>query len=185
MAQKSLSLRAYAQHRKQLGLPGGSLQAVQRAIDKDRISCVLDAGVKRIPDPDAADREWAANTDHTRSPGYVKDMADMTDEELEQLEGEEGGPSLSKASAIEKHWKAKSAELAYKERAGELVNAAEVATEYANFCTTVRTKLLGLPSRMKQAHPDLTLEQLATLDDYVREALEELAADSGQTGEVM
>jgi phage terminase Nu1 subunit (DNA packaging protein) len=174
MAQNPLSLRAYAQHRKQLGLPGGSLQSVQRAIERERISFVLVEGVKRIPDPDAADREWAANTDHSRAPGSVKDLVDgVEDGELEE-DGDQG-PSLSKESAREKHWKAHLAELTYRQRAGELVDAAAVAAEYADFCTTVRTKLLGLPSRMKQAHPELSLEQLATLDDYVREALEELA----------
>jgi phage terminase Nu1 subunit (DNA packaging protein) len=173
MAQNPLSLRAYAQHRKQLGLPGGSLQSVQRAIKRERISVVLVDGVKRIPDPEAADREWAANTDHSRASGAIKDLVDGV--EGDALEDGNDGPSLSKESAREKHWKAHLAELTYRQRAGELVGAAAVAAEYSDFCTTVRTKLLGLPSRMKQAHPDLSLEQLATLDDYVREALEELA----------
>lgn len=168
MAMPPLSLRAYAAHRKHSGLTGGSLQAVQRAVRAGRISVDPDG---RIQDPEAADREWAANTDHTRAPGYVKDQADG---EWSDDDGE-GAASLAQASAREKHWKAQLAELTFRERAGELVNAAEVAAGYAEFCSTVRTKVLGIPSRMKQAHPDLTLAQLATLDELLREALAELA----------
>lgn len=171
MAQEPLSLRAYAAHRKQLGLPGTTLKSVQKAIDAERISVVVVAGAKRIADADAADREWAANTDPFRSLGASFE-AEEDDEDLDDEQR-----AMKDAARREKHWKAQLAELTYKERSGELVDAAAVEAEYANFCTTVRTKLLGLPSRMKQAHSELTLEQLATLDDYVREALEELAAE--------
>jgi general secretion pathway protein A len=49
-----------------------------------------------------------------------------------------------------------------------------IVDEYA----TLRTKLLALPSKAKQHHPELTLAQLATIDAIVREALEALAADA-------
>lgn len=160
MAQEPLSLRAYAQHRRELGLKGSTLKAVQKAIDTERISTVVVGGLRRIADPEEADREWLANT----PPRFADEEGDGDDGEF------------SGAASRERHWKAQLAELTYKERAGELVDAAAAIAEYSDFCTTVRTKLLGLASRMKQAHPDLTLEQLATLDDYVREALDELAA---------
>jgi phage terminase Nu1 subunit (DNA packaging protein) len=177
MALKPLSLRGYAAHRKGLGLPGGSLQAVQRAIAGDRLrdSVVIVDGVKRIADPEAADREWAANTDLTKAPDCVKGMGD-------EDEGEEPqGPSLSAASAREKHFKALLAELTYQQRAGELVNAAEMSAAMAEAFSLVRTKLLGLPSKAKQQLPHLTLGDLATLDAIVREALEGLARpDDGE-----
>lgn len=174
MAQKPLSLRAYASHRKAKGLPGGSLQAVQRAVQAGRVTVVTVDGARRIQEPEAADREWAANTDRSRAPGYVKDCADAED-----LDGDDAveHSSLSTAAAREKHWKAEMAELTYRQRAGELVDASEVETEYAEFCSTVRTKVLNIPNRLKQAHADLTLAHLATLDELLREALSELAGD--------
>ena len=183
MAQPPLSLRAYAAHRRAQGLAGGSLQAVQRAVKSERIVAALVRvdGVLRIADPEAADREWAANTDRSRAPASVKDSDDDIDPlELLDLEVAAGERTpLSKASAEEKHWKAKLARLNYEQRAGELVNAAEMAATMAADYTMVRTKLLGLPSKAKQRLPHLTLDDLATLDEIVREALEALA-DSGE-----
>jgi phage terminase Nu1 subunit (DNA packaging protein) len=152
------SLGAYARHR------GCSRQAVSHAWKAGRIqrSVVLVDGRPTIPDFAAADREWAANSDYTRQPERVDGE--------EPNEGEYAG-----AAAREKHWRAELAELQYKQRAGELVNAAEMAAAMTDAYTTVRTKLLGLPSKAKQRLPHLQLADLATLEEIVREALEELA----------
>jgi phage terminase Nu1 subunit (DNA packaging protein) len=166
VAQDPLSLRAYAQHRKALGLPGTTLKSVQKALDAERISFVLVGGQKRIPDPEAADREWAVNTDPMRSRG-----AQDGDGEF----GEDGDQEAYKgASARERHWKAQLAELTYRQRAGELVNAAEVQAAIAETFSTVRTRLLGLPSKAKQRLPHLSFTDLAAIEAMVREDLEEL-----------
>ena len=52
-----LGIRAYALSRKERGLPGGTHQAVRKAIASSRITLV--AG--KI-DPDAADYQWSTNT---------------------------------------------------------------------------------------------------------------------------
>ena len=54
----SLSIRAYAAHRKAMGLPGGSKYAVERAIKSKRIS----RNHRGKINPAVADIEWAANT---------------------------------------------------------------------------------------------------------------------------
>lgn len=167
MALKPLSLRAYARHRKELGLPGTSLQAVQRAIAAGRVadSLVVVDGIKRIADPEAADREWHANTDPLKAPG-----------EPGGDDAESSSPLLE-AAGREKHFRAQLAELDYLKRSGELVDAGEVKAGFVELCTAARNRMLGLPSRMKQAHPDLTREQIATLDRLLREDLQELAAE--------
>jgi hypothetical protein len=167
MAQDPLSLRGYAQHRKARGLPGGTLKAVQKAIGDDRISVVTLDGRSRIADPEAADREWAANTDHVRSPGLMG--------EDDGLDDEGDGGEFRNAAARERHWKALTAELNYRQRAGELVNAADLQAELAEMFSTVRTRVLGIPSKLKQQLPHLSFADLATIDQEVREALEELA----------
>jgi hypothetical protein len=52
-----LSLRGYARHRRALGLPGGTHQAVRKAIEGGRIASGPD-GIE----PEVADRQWEANT---------------------------------------------------------------------------------------------------------------------------
>ena len=54
-----LSLRKYAEHRKGLGLPGGSLKGVQNAIARGDFELLPDGSV----DPAAADQGWGRNAD--------------------------------------------------------------------------------------------------------------------------
>lgn len=93
------------------------------------------------------------------------------------IPAEDGEPAsaLAGASAREKHWRAQTAELKYRHLAGELQNAAEYRALVVNGITEVRTIILGVPSKFKQRHPELTLEQLETLDALLREALEACA----------
>jgi hypothetical protein len=196
-----LSIRAYARHR------GASHQAVLRAIARGRLSAALTTvdGVTKIADVALADQEWAATTDLSKAPDAVKVRAATAstcrspvgglhrpepiqdDRPHTQVSIDLAGitadctdaTNLATASAREKHWRAELAELNYKQRAGELVNAGEMTAQMADAYSTVRTKLLGVPSKAKQQLPHLTLTDLATLDAIVREALEGLATDDG------
>jgi hypothetical protein len=182
-----LSVRAYARHR------GASHQAVLRAIARGRLSASLTTvdGVTKIADVALADREWAATTDLSKAPDAVKARAAAqapatTDPILTiyspdaPVEGTDA-TNLATASAREKHWRAELAELNYKQRAGELVNAVEMAAAMADAFSTVRTKLLGVPSKAKQQLPHLMLADLAALDAIVREALEGLATEDPES----
>lgn len=53
-----LSLRAYGRHRRALGLPGGTLAGVKKALQTGRISLAPGGGI----DPAIADPMWAART---------------------------------------------------------------------------------------------------------------------------
>jgi hypothetical protein len=86
--------------------------------------------------------------------------------------------SIAAASAQEKHWRAKKAELDYKRAAGELVNAQEISARLADLFTTCRTRLLGLPTKAKSQLPHLTLGDISVLDGIVRESLDGLATES-------
>lgn len=127
-------------------------------------SVVVVDGRPTVPDFAAADREWAENSDYARHPEPDGDV------------GTEDGPYAG-AAARERHWKAELAELQYKKRAGELVEADAIAAEVTSAFATVRSALLGLPSKAKQRLPHLTLTDIATLDAIVREGLEALATE--------
>jgi hypothetical protein len=60
-----LSLRAYAAHRKALGLSGGSDAAVRKARDAGRITVLNDGTI----DPVAADAAWGGSTDTAKLRG--------------------------------------------------------------------------------------------------------------------
>lgn len=189
-----ISLRAYARHR------DISVVAVSRAVKAGRLRASVThdhRGQPKIANVALADAEWTQNTDLSRAPGYVKARGDQAVQtsaqpsalpdalaggadpeagpDLETPDAGVGELTLSQASAEEKRWKAKLAELQYKQRSGELVDAKEMADSVAHVFTVCRTKLLALPSKAKAAIPHLTHVEVATLDELVRQALEELA----------
>jgi hypothetical protein len=182
------SLRAYARHR------DVSPTAVHRAIESGRlVKCVVrDAAGKfrGITDLALADREWAESTDLTKAPMSVivhteqlgspaatpgPAGADLPEPSAAVLEADSERLSLSTATAREKHWKAKTAELDYKKQIGELVDAKEVEARIVDEYSRVRTKMLGVARKAKAQLPHLTREDVTTIDNLIREVLEDLA----------
>jgi phage terminase Nu1 subunit (DNA packaging protein) len=177
-----MSQRAYGKRR------GVSHVAVQRAVNSGRLRASVNED-GQIVDPDLADREWDAATDLSKAPGYVReraaaraapapafDVVGVIGPETDAPPSARAGMTLAEASAVEKVWKARQAELNYRQDAGELVPARDVDAKLQDVFRTCRTKLLGLPSRARQALPHLTVADLGTIENLVREALEELAS---------
>lgn len=177
-----LSLRAYARRR------GTSAPSVVRAIKRGRLqkSLVYVDGKPQIGDPDLADQEWAQNTDLTKAPSAVKQQAaqrqvGVTPPPLSTVT-EVGstvpdGLSLADAAAEEKRWKARQAELDFRREAGELVNVEAVTAMYVEEAIRVRTKITAVPNKLKARAPELSHATVRILDDLLRQALEELAAE--------
>jgi hypothetical protein len=187
------SLRAYARHRQV------SATAVHRAIESGRLStCVVrDASGKfrGITDFALADREWAATTDLAKAPTAVIERAEEPSApatppagtpsgEADPLEQQQLGaaaaggdvdPDRLSPLMRQKYWQAKTAELEYKKRIGELVDAKEVEARMTDEYSRCRTKLLGLPRKAKAEMPELTHVQVLKIDNLVREALDGLA----------
>lgn len=84
-------------------------------------------------------------------------------------------PTIEQSQRVINAYKARTSKLEHDQRAGELVNKADVAAEYAAMVVTTRNKLLGIPAKAKARAPDLTVEHVQLLDELIREALEALA----------
>jgi len=95
--------------------------------------------------------------------------------ERRELEPGELYSTLNDALTAEKTWKAKLAELQFMEKRGELVDAKDVEARIVDEYARCRTKLLGLARKAKAQIPHLTHADVVTLDNLVREALEDLA----------
>lgn len=68
-------------------------------------------------------------------------------------------------------------ELELRQKSGELVEAKGIETRLVDVFTKCRTKLLGIPSRARQALPHLTVADIGTIEELIREALEDLAGE--------
>lgn len=165
-----LSLRAYARRR------GVSPEAVSKAVQVGRLreSVVRVRGAPKIRDPELADREWAATTDLTRA---AADIARRADRPVGEASGTgDGDLVLSEELAREKYWKANLAELEFRERKGELVEAKDIAKQLTDVFAICRGKLLGIPTRLRQSLPHLSAPDVAKAEELIREALEDLAS---------
>ena len=150
-----LSLRGYARHR------GVTLQAVQKAIQSGRIGTVKDSKGKPKIDPETADRLWNQNT----SEAMQRDPKTA-----------DAGTSYANARAIRENYLARLAKLDYEAKAGKLLDADKIKTEWTAIISTAKSKILSVPSKAKAALPHLTLNDISTIEELIREALEEIAA---------
>jgi hypothetical protein len=152
-----LSIRAYARHRKELGLTGGTHRAVQVAIARGRLksSVSIENGKPKI-DPVAADQEWTANTDTLRARGGGDPTKGRP---FGSLDGppkddarESGDLSVAdqarQAQAFRLTYQAKLAELEYRQRVAELIVAADVLFEQTKAARELRDRLRAMRDRL-------------------------------------
>jgi hypothetical protein len=182
---------------RQLGVSG---EAIRKAVATGRIAadCVGERVIgkgRRCPaivDPKRAQEQWGRQHD----PAQVRDksaMAAGAKRGWAQRRGEappeapadgpaesdDGLPtrSITESRAITEDYKARMARLDFEERSGMLVNAEQVQAGFVNMITSARNALLGVPTRAKQRMPQLTVQDVETLERLISEALEAVAID--------
>jgi hypothetical protein len=96
--------------------------------------------------------------------------------------GDEDLPDYNVSRARTEFEKANLLELDRKTKEGLLLPRDQVERVWGNAVTIARTRLLGVPTRTRQRIPHLSLEEVAILEELIREALEELA-EGGPDGE--
>lgn len=171
---------------------GVSRTAVYKAIKQGRLPVVRSADGRELIKSETLREDWFANTMKKIGRGPKPPMGE-TDwpeprpkrerpaPEPERLASPEAGeivPEYNESRARTEFLKAELLELERKEKEGLLVRAADVQAKWVEVLTISRTKVLGVPSKAKQRIPDLTQDQIAILEDIIREALEELAEGS-------
>lgn len=137
-----------------------------------------------------AEAEWARNTDVSKAPPAEQDKAFQRKAMLAGLSvrppdsGAEGdqeipdklpdGTTVENAGAAGKFWDAKLKELKFREAAGELVNAERVKRKLGGLFAACKTKLLAVPSRLRQQLPHLTPEDEIAIEALIREVCADL-----------
>lgn len=195
-----MSLRAYARHRKDRGLPGGSDTAVRKAIQAGRISKLPDGTI----DPETADAEWSGSTDRAKvrtdeqyqqgaeraretiEAGETKPVPPAAREAVEEasarpVEEVSGGGAVTyaKARAANEAIKAQMNKLRLQRQQNAVVDRRAAVAHVFELARKERDTWLQLPARKAalmaaelevDAH---SLEQV--LDRYIRDHLAELA----------
>jgi phage terminase Nu1 subunit (DNA packaging protein) len=92
-------------------------------------------------------------------------------------------PDYNESRARSEYEKANLLELERKQKEKLLLPADQVERVWANTVATVKTKLLAVPTRLRQRIPHLSLEEVAIADELIRESLQELAEEGESDGE--
>lgn len=178
---KPITLSEYARRR------GVSKVAVSKAIKAGRLraSVVFVSGRPAIGDPELADTEWHQNTqpriDQPRKearravPQATPRDADATAEDVPPYETSRAVREA--AAARRENALADLAEIEVSEKLDEIVPVAEVEAYMADKFTVVKTRILGVPTRVAQELPHIAAEVAPVLERHLREVLEELAAE--------
>lgn len=155
-----VSLREYARRR------GVTLRAVQKAVESGRVSLVKDEKGNLKVDPEAADKQWRDGTDPAkqRSPNNLSGDEDNN-----------SASTYSKARAMREAYMARMAKIDFEERSGKLVESDKVQVEWQKIVTTAKSRLLAVPSKIRARIPHMTVADIATIEEEIREALVELS----------
>lgn len=88
-------------------------------------------------------------------------------------------PEYNASRALRERQLALMAQMDRRQREGELLERADVERAWAQSVTIAKTALLGVPSRAKERIPHLTLDEIETITELIRTALEEVANATG------
>lgn len=157
---------------------GVQVEAVRKAIRTGRLERSVGRNARGqvvILDVDMALREWRDNADPAKleASGRLVAAGNLGN----GLEAPRDLLGIQEARRRELDARARRAELAIARQLGHVVDVAEVETRWATIAVTLRTRLLGISSRLKQERPDLSVADIEAVDRLVREALEELGAE--------
>lgn len=167
-----LSLSAYARSRKERGLPGGSHEAVRKAIASGRLTgaSFVHVGARKKINPEKADLEWASNTDPVaqRDPESAKGGAGdglfpdaspprpsrgpSPEESAEQARVRR---ATANAQALRVKYGAQRAKLQFEREAGNLVDADTVRRKSFELARGMRDSVLSI---VEGAKADLASE---------------------------
>ena len=162
------SLRLYARHRKEVGLTGGTLAAVQKAIKSGRIRTVDE----KI-DFDQADRDWESNSDHRLRRKKKRVESSAAQPVMDVAPGE----TFLEAQRRHEWLKVQKEEMELRRRRGELVERADTEQIWSSIVIGTQSRLLILPDKIapKVLRAKDVYECRAIIEREIREALTSLS----------
>lgn len=168
---------------------GVTKEAVYAAVKAGRLSVIRTADGRELVQSETMREEWSRNTQKRIGIGPKPPAGSVERTPLRPIEQrlrsqareermaatEDAVPDYDVSRARTEHLKAELLELERKQKESQLVKADEVEAKWVEIITIARTKMLGIPTKAKQRIPDLDTDAITTLDDIVRETLEDIS----------
>lgn len=143
-----------------------SVSQVTKAHQTGKIRIHMDDNGVRYILFEEAKEDWLRNLDHQYSANRKK--ASKRDDL----------PSITDSKKKKDFYSAEKTRIELELLQGSVVRSEDVEKEWAHILKSVRTKVLAVPSKMRQRVPDFTSDQHAMLDLIIRETLEDLSNGS-------
>ena len=147
-------------------------------------SCVSTSPVRLVAETLVA--EYLERIDSRQAgrerPGISQSILDKAPESVPRASEhlDEDLPPYTESQKRKAYEQANLLELERKQKEGLLLPADQVQKVWANSVAIAKTKLLAVPSRLRQRIPHLSLEEIAIADELIRESLEEIANGGGE-----
>lgn len=157
MTAAKLSLRGYADHRRERGLPGRTHTAVRKAIQEGRLRASVEREGRRwYIDAELADAEWDHRTDSTqqrtprekRSPLFDGEGPEALEAGRGGEQGPKGGPGVNELQRRRLECQVQLAQLDLEERSGSLVSAAGVRARAFETARAAKNRILAVVDRV-------------------------------------
>ena len=166
-----------------MGLDGGTLAGVQRAIASGRIVREKDGSV----DFEKADAAWLSNTAPTINSRTARHRAAQPNASFEAARrpvvnqaAVKTSSAFQQARSLKEGFLAQLTQLEYQRKAGELVALSDVEKEWSSVMSTIRNRMLLLPAKLAPKLAALTdpRECHEVIDAEIRSALAQLAEEA-------
>lgn len=166
-----------------MGLDGGTLAGVQRAIASGRIVREADGSI----DFEKANAAWLGNTAPSIGSRTARHRAVQPNASFEATKRPVVNQSAVKTSSafqqartLKEGFNAQLAQLEYQRRSGELVLLSDVEKEWSSVMSTIRNRMLLLPAKLSPKLAALTdpRECHEVIDSEIRAALSQLAEEA-------
>jgi len=180
-------------------LIGVAPSTVASAVRRGRIRYRKDDSGGVWIEPESAYRDWVGNMSSQGMQGRPSKVVDP--DEFQRRIGEigiqaapDGSPaedsgddependddkSLAYWQKLKMRHQARKAEVEADLAERSVVPKAEIQDEWVRTAKIVLTKLMSLPGKCKARMPHLSMEDVQTIDDFVRECCEDLASETG------
>jgi hypothetical protein len=152
---------------------GVTYEAVRKAAENGRIHAIKSGRNWKIPDLATALLQFN-DIPEDDTTDERPDKSDLDPLHANSLPDSYDGSDIEDSAAVEKFWKAKTAEQNYRKASGELVERVEAQAAFDNAAATAKHKILEVPSQIQQRLM-LPLEHLELIKSMLKEALESLS----------
>jgi len=158
----------YSAFAKRMGL---NPSQVTRAVQTGKIIPETDQDGNLFLYFEKAKDQWEKNLDHTQSKSAMTRYKKQKNEVNVSSQ-----PTITESKQKREYYLAEQEKIAYELLVGKIAKTDEIQKKWEGIITLARSKILAIPSKIRQRIPETTFAQYQIMEQIVIEALEDLGS---------